>query len=120
MRKIVLLYFLAILACVCLGMIVALAGCYSKWYLVLLIIPFSLGWLPLTIMSGSINKHLEGTTAFIFLSFLSLIVALILGAINIEEISFWGIVYMCSCFAAIIETVVIMLRIHILWMSRSL
>ena len=120
MRKIILWYIIAILACVFFGVVVALANCYSRWYFVLFVAPLWLGWQSLSMMSRDINQHLEWATVFVFVSFISLVVALILWAVNIDGKSFWGIVYACSCFTAIIGTMVVMLRIHLQWMSRNL
>ena len=120
MKKIVLLYFLTLLVCIFVGVTAALVSCYSKWYLILFTLPISLGWLPLSMMFKNIQQHLVGTTALIFLSFLALVVALIFGAMEIDDKSFFGIVYGASCLVALIETVVIMLRIHSFWVAKSL
>ena len=119
MKQIAVLYFAAIFGCFVLGVVVALAAHFTPCYLILLMFPISLGWLPIAMMldkvSESLSEYLLGTSILVSFVFIALIIALILGAVYVDEKSFWGMVYICTVFSSLIETVVIMLRLHMKW-----
>ena len=122
MKQIAILYFAAIFGCFVLGVIVALAVHFTPWYLILLMFPISLGWLPIAKMldnvSESLSEYLFGTSILVSLVFIALIIALIFGAVYVDEKSFWGVVYICTVFSSLIETIVIMLRLHTKWQQN--
>ena len=119
MKKIILLYFAVIFACLFVGGAVALSSCYSLWYLILLIFPISLGWLPISPMFKLIPDHLTKSTVFLPLMFLLFVAVLVIGARYLDDNSFWGIFCGAGAFTSALVTAVIMLRVQNLWIIRS-
>lgn len=119
MKKIILLYFAAIFVCFFIGGVVALSTYYSKWYLFLLILPISFGWLPIVYVCKLFSDQLVKSTIFLFLMLILLVAMFIVGARYIDEDSFWGIVYAVGTFASALVTVFMMLKVHNLWIIRS-
>ena len=119
MKKIVGLYLAVIFACFFIGGVIALSMYYSKWYLFLIILPISFGWLPIVPMFKLVPNYLTKATIFLIMMFLLFVAILLVGARYVNEDSFWGIVYAVGTFASALVTVVMMLKVHNLWIIRS-
>ena len=94
MKKILLLYFWGFIASILLGGVAAVSYHYSWWFLILLCIP-SFGLFVLRDVFRKINdENLPKVTILTIVSFVIMLLLLsVAGYYNVNEWSFWGMVY---------------------------
>ena len=112
MKKIILLYIVTLLVFFAMGAIGALMKYYSLWYFILFLIPILVGCYTLTKISKKMRRHVNGSCALFFISFIVSIGLLIYGAKIIDTTSFFSIVYACGLFGTAITTAILMLMLR--------
>lgn len=113
MKKIVILYLLALVVCFCFSLICSLIAAYSWWYAFLFCFIISFGWIPYATISQNITvDNVERAGTFVFLTSILLIALLVLGVTYLNINTFWMRTCLVALFVAIISNCVLSIRIR--------
>lgn len=120
MKRIVLLYLGGLLLCTFLGGVVSLAYHYSWYFLILLAIPISFGWVILSDLFLRINDdNLRKVTILTIALFIAMLGSLLLaGYYQLDETSFWGLVYAATIFSYVLGLAVVGLGLPKRWEEK--
>ena len=120
MKRIVLLYLGGLLLCIFLGGVVSLAYHYSWYFLILLAIPISFGWVTLSDLFLRINDdNLKRVTIFTIALFIVMLgLLLFAGYYQLNETSFWGLVYAATISSYIFGLAVVGLGLPRRWEDK--
>jgi hypothetical protein len=120
MKQVIMLYACALFLCIFAGLVVSLAYHYSWWWLFLLCIPISLGWIPFIDIQKAVNS--ANLLRFTILSVDLLIVMAVLFVLaayyRVDEFSFLGMVYFVSGGLFLLGLFVICLTIPNKWIEK--
>lgn len=120
MKRIILLYLGGLLLCAFLGGVVSLAYHYSWYFLILLAIPISFGWVILSDLFLRINDdNLKAVSILTVLSFVAMLgLLLIAGYYQLDETSFWGLSYAAAVSSYILGLAVVGLGFPKRWEEK--
>ena len=111
MKKLILLYSIALLFCFAFAFICSLISFYSWWYVFLLIFPISLGWLPYSMIIGSVSpSQIRDAGCFLVALSVVFIVLLSFALYTIGHI-FWGQTCVVFFITAVISTIFLIFKI---------
>lgn len=119
MKEILFYYSLIVFSCFTCGVLTALAVCISPWCLLGLLVCALLVSISTIKLFDSTSKHLLGTTLLALFGFLFFTVLLILGAIYVNEETFFGIMYVISVTLSLFLSIGILLRLHTKWQLKN-
>ena len=113
MKQILLLYVAGLALCLVFGIVVATIKFWHPLCVFLLSIPISFTWLPFAEISKRLERKFDLTTAWYLAAiFVTLVFLFILSAATLGSINFWSVTIICSFFAAILLTLVVLIRIR--------
>lgn len=121
MKPIVLIYLLALVLCLFIGGIVSLGYHYSRGYYFLLLFLALPARIMMTELFRRIDKdNLQKVTILTVVSFCAVLSLLILAAyVDIDEKTFWGMVYAVSVSSYILGLFIIGLSLHKRWDEKK-
>jgi hypothetical protein len=112
MKKIVKYYFLELFYCFVIGICCALAKYISAWFVVLMIIPILKSTILMDLIK-ELEKYPEKACAFIDVTFLALIGALIAGASFLPDGECAAVIFGGWIFCSLLFTIILLYRVHI-------
>ena len=120
MKQIVLLYGCALFLCIVSGLIVSWACHNSWWWLFLLCIPISLGWIPFVDIRKAVNDDNLLRFTILSVDILVIMVGLFVLAAycDVDASSFWGMVYAFSVGLYMIGVFIICLMLPNRWVEK--
>jgi Na+-driven multidrug efflux pump len=120
MKRIFMLYVGGLLLSLFLGGVVSVAYHYSWWFLILLAIPISFGYVLLSDLFLRINvENLKKVTIITAISFVVMIGSLVVAAYSqVDEKSFWGMAFAVTIFSYMAGIVLIGLTLPKRWEEK--
>ena len=122
MKRIVLLYSLALLLCLFTGVVISSSYHYSWWLLFLLVIPISFGWVVLSDIFMKINEtNLGKVTAITVVSFIVVMGSLMVAAYyHVNEKSFLGMIFAAGLFSYMLGICLIGVTLPKRWEEKKI
>ncbi len=113
MKQILLLYVTGLALCLVFGIVVATIKFWHPLCAFLLSIPISFTWLPFAEISKRLERNFDLTTAwYLVAAFVALVLLFVLCATTMGSSNFWSVTVACSFFAAILLTMVVLIRVR--------